>query len=324
MNRSGIKHSGDFHLKVFAQTAFLSKLGYGEELNFGFHTSGRNICSKFYLNSLSFTQNYLPVENICDPGFWSMAVTFQAHVMCVFIVWILLRFKSIGITLSVFLMMYCSALSYDTLNNLKLDQIIEAKKFNSAKEIENHARQIGTFFDGFYSRTISWSCPILMGILFAHMLPRIQRLSYSSRKIFVYFTTLLIIFLYSFLIMMTELMQNQTAFSLTMVITPVCAGLIVSIVIFIFHPKSQFISYKLSPETFPLLVHLSKISYPLYLTHWIVYIAILNTVKLTPTPDGFTTLCLIVGCSALVYMTSIWVYIFIEKPCQIIRKIYNL
>lgn len=118
-----------------------------------------------------------------------------------------------------------------------------------------------------------------------------------------------------------SLKQSYLTYSLLQTFSPVGTGLILSILIFTFHPQSRLIGYILSFETYPILVHFSRLSYPLYVTHFAVLVFVLNTVTVSSPLDKFSILCLICGCLILVYIVSVFVFIFIERPIQNIRKI---
>lgn len=164
------------------------------------------------------------------------------------------------------------------------------------------------FMDEFYVRTAVWMCPFMMGIFFAYLLPKIQRASHSQQKKNVTIAMFLITSFYAIFYMLASQNQSWSTYAILQTITLIGMGRILSLLIFIFHSQSQFIDYELSTETSPLLVHLGRISYPLYLTHYLVLVAILNGTSLTPMMDMFSVICIIIGSLCIIHFIDIFVH----------------
>lgn len=169
-----------------------------------------------------------------------------------------------------------------------------------------------------------WLCPFMMGILFAYFLPKIQQISHPRKKKSFVVTFVSIIIFYVIFFFVPVLKQKSVIYSALQTVAPIGIVLILSLLIFIFHPETRLIGYKLAVKTSPSLVHLSRISYPLYLTHYSILVAILNGASLTPILDIFSISCIIFGSFFTVYIVSILLHLFIERPVQNIRKLINV
>lgn len=178
--------------------------------------------------------------------------------------------------------------------------------------------------DEFNVRTSTWLCPFTMAILFAYFLPKLQKAPQPSQKKFLIGILLSIASFYMAFCLVINLDRSNFTRSLIQAIAPIGTGLILSMMIFIFHPGSQIMGVKLSSKTSPLLVHFSRLSYTLYLTHYAVLVAISNSTSFTPILDTFSVLCIVGGCFIIVYAVSVFLYIFVERPIQNIRKIMNI
>ena len=163
-----------------------------------------------------------------------------------------------------------------------------------------------------------------MGIVFAYFLPKIQRTSHPVQKKVVISISAVIVTFYLILTFLSAFGQNYTISSLHLAIAPIGVSLVMSLLIFIFHPQSRLIKYKLSPKTFPSLVHLSRLSYPLYLIHFPILVAVLNTTTFPAIPDVLSFLSIFSSTMLIVYLASIYLYLLIERPIQSVRKILNL
>lgn len=178
--------------------------------------------------------------------------------------------------------------------------------------------------DEFQMRTSTWLSPMIMGILFAYCLPKIQKGSSTTRKRFAIGLLVSTVGFYTIVCSIISLEQSNVTFSLLEAIAPIGAGLIFSSMIFMLHPETQLINYKLTPKTLPSLVHFSRLSYTLYITHYAVLVTITNSTSFTPMFDTFSILCISAGCLAVIYFVSVFLYIFVERPIQNIRKIIDV
>ncbi|XP_074594527.1 O-acyltransferase like protein-like [Brevipalpus obovatus] len=317
--------SPSYYFIVFAQTSFISTIGLGPKLDFGDILFERNQCSKVFWANLLYIQNFWTLNETCVFVSWTLAVTFQLYIVGVLVVWSLLRSALLGLFLAIFLMIYGSFVSFRALYDAKLDYFVGLEKnLVSVEFFRGYTRDMLFFMDEFYVRTAVWLAPFMLGILFAYFLPKFQQTLHSRQKKSVIITSFVIISFYVIFCTVAGQEQSHGIYSTLQTIAPIGMGLTLSLLIFIFHPQSQFIDYKLSSKTSPSLVHLSRISYPLYLTHYLVLVAVLNGTSLTPTLDMFSVMCIIIGSLAMVYIASIFVYIFIERPIQNIRKIINI
>lgn len=125
----------------------------------------------------------------------------------------------------------------------------------------------------------------MMGIVFAYFLPKIQGWSHLMQRKIVLIAIVLITTLYSGLIFASINMQNYMTYSFLLTICPLGVGLILSLLILIFHPQSIFVNYKLPPKTLTLLVHFSKLSYSLYLIHGPILTIVTNSIRITLVSD---------------------------------------
>ncbi|XP_074604585.1 uncharacterized protein LOC141857906 [Brevipalpus obovatus] len=320
-----LRLSPSYYLALFAHTLLISTVGLGSKIDIAALLNDRYQCYNVVWEHLLYYQNCLYITHNCNFPFWSMAVTFQLYIVGVFIVWLILRSPILGLATGTFLMVYGSALSFKIIRDAQLDYLIGLEKFSmSYSYLDGSLWNTIFFFSDFYTQTTPWLCTVVMGILFAYFLPKIQRASHSKQKKIVKITLVTSLIFYSIFGLVASLKQSHLTYSLLQTFSPVGMGLILSVLIFIFHPQSRFIDYKLSSETCPMLVHFSRLSYPLYLTHWTILVFILNTASITPLPDKFTFLCIFCGCLVLVYIVSIFLYIFIERPTENIRKIVGI
>lgn len=178
------------------------------------------------------------------------------------------------------------------------------------------------FLDVSYFKTIPWLCPVTIGIIFAYFLPKIQQASHPTKKKYVQYSGVLIVLFYLTIGFLGTRKQSQFIFSFLQAVAPIGPGLILSLLIFIFHPQSHFIQNQLTSDNYPVLVHLSRISYPLYLVHYPILLIVLNVSTFPPVPNIFTSLCIFGGTLFVIYLVSVFLYIFIERPIQSIRKIF--
>ncbi|XP_074605199.1 nose resistant to fluoxetine protein 6-like [Brevipalpus obovatus] len=323
--RAFIRLSPSYYLTMFAHTSYINTIGLGPKIDFGGVLCDRDHCSKVFWKSLLYIQNFSPTSEGCNISLWSLAVTFQLYIIGVFVVWLILRVPFIGISSAILVMIHGMAMSYKYFYDTKLVNIIgvqnEAMNFSSLKE---YGRFIVDSMDNFNVRTSIWLCPLIMGILFAYLLPKIQRAPYPSQKKCVMgILSLIASFLAIFCLIINLKISNLTA-SFLQAISPIGTGLILSLIICIFHPESKLINYKLSSKTSPLLVHISRLSYTIYLTHYAIFVTITNSTSLTPMLDTFSILCIFAGSFIIVYFVSVFLYILVERPIQNIRKIMNI
>lgn len=185
-------------------------------------------------------------------------------------------------------------------------------------------RDLEAFFNQFYIRTVPWISAVMMGIAFAYFLPMFQRASFSKQRIVVNATTLSLITYLSIVGYICTSEQSHMEYLFLQAIWPIGISVILSLLIFIFHPQSQFIDYKISPKTIPFLLHISRILYPLNLTNYILFVALLNGTQKPPMLDGFSILCIFCGYLFVIYLSTIFLYIFIESPNENIRKKFSL
>lgn len=321
-----LRLSPSYYFIVFAQTSFISTFGFGPKLDIGHILLDRNQCSQVFWTNLLYVQNHLTLNETCIFVSWTLAVTFQLYIIGVSVVWLFLRSTTIGLSVAIFSMIYGLFTSFKVLAiHGKLSHFIGLEKnIISANFFQGYIREMRYFMDEFYVRTEVWLCPFMMGILFAYFLPKIQQAPHSRQKKSVITTLFSIISFYVIFCMIASQKLSYTTYATLQAIAPIGMGLILSLLIFIFHPQSQFIEYKLSAGTSPLLVHLSRISYPIYLTHYLVLVAVLNGTSLPPMMDMFSVICIITGCLCIAYIASIFLYLFIERPIQNIRKMKNI
>ncbi|XP_074594543.1 uncharacterized protein LOC141849928 [Brevipalpus obovatus] len=318
-----LRLSPSYYFTLLAQTALISKIGLGSKIDLGGFYHDRSICSATHVENLVYFNNLFTATDMCNPVFWSLAVTFQAYVICVFIVWLLLRPPFIGKTSALLVIIYGSVMSFKALQDAELENLIKIKigTMNLDLMLE-FMRDVIKFLDVSYFKTISWLCPVTMGIIFAYFLPKIQQAQHSTKKQYVRNSCVLIAVFYLIIAFLGTREQSQLIFSSLQAAAPIGPGLILSLIIFLFHPRSHFLENQLTSETYPSLVHLSRISYPLYLIHYPILLIVLNISSFPPVLNIFTSLCIFGGTLFVIYIVSVFLYIFIERPIQSIRKIF--
>ncbi|XP_074594984.1 uncharacterized protein LOC141850302 [Brevipalpus obovatus] len=320
-----LRLSPSHYLSVFAHASFISTIGLGKELDFGGVLLHRNHCKRVLWDNLLYFQNLSTITDCCNAVTWSLAATFQLCIVGVSVVWLIMRSSFIGLIWAILLIVYGLFSSFETLREAPIDNLMGLNDNPMDMDyLRDYKRNVEFFLDKFYIQTSPWLSSVIMGILFAYFLPKIQRASHPLQEKIVKITSVLIMIFFSIFVFLACLKQSHLTYSLLQTFSPIGMGLIMSLLIFIFHPQSRFIDYKLSSETCPILVHFSRLSYPLYLTHWTVLVFILNTTPITPMMDKFSAICVIVGCLVIVYFVSILLYILVERPIQNIRKICSL
>ncbi|XP_074603278.1 uncharacterized protein LOC141856754 [Brevipalpus obovatus] len=320
-----IRLSPSYYFAAIFQSLFASKFGFGSNLSFGYFYIDRSVCSKFYFEIFSYFYNHLSYKNLCLPAFWSQSVTLQLYLLGAFLVWLLLRSSFSGLTSIVFMMIYGFVLSHQIFSNLHINfPLGPSENLNRSENFMRLERDTRVLFEDFYTSTPAWSSSIMMGIIFAYTLPRIQKASHHLQKRIFLSTSVIIIIFYSILCGVNISMLSYTAYSLVIAICPLGIALILSLLIFIFHPQSNFLKYKLSSKTSPFLVHFSRLSYPLYLIHWSVITIVFNPFPFLPIQDAFSAISSFCGLLLITYIASILLYIFIERPVQNIRKKLNV
>lgn len=188
----------------------------------------------------------------------------------------------------------------------------------------NFHRDLEAFFLQFYIQTLPWICPVMLGIIFAYFLPKFQQASYPDQRKIMNTTISSLITCLPIIGYMYISEKSPMKYLVLQTIWPVGISVLLSILIVLFHPKSLLISYKITPKTNQFLWHISRISYQLYLVHYILFIAFLNA---TPSPGILNPLsffCIFLGYLSLIYLATIFLHIFIESPSKNIRKIFNL
>ncbi|XP_074594808.1 regulator of hypoxia-inducible factor 1-like [Brevipalpus obovatus] len=320
-----LRMSPSYYFVIFVQTSYISLIGLGPKHDYAGPLLNKNRCSQVFWNSLLYIQNFSSMTESCVFVSWSLAATLQLYIVSVFVVWILMRLSFVGLILVVFSMIWGFFITFKTLHDANLGHLFGLEQNSiSVNFFKEYLRDLQSYIDEIYTQTAMWLSPFMMGILFAYVLPKIQQISHPQKKKSVVITFFLIIAFYTIFCSILCLKQNDLTYPALQTVAPVGITLILSLLIFIFHPESRLIGYKLTSKTAPFLVHLSRISYPLYLIHYSILVMILNGTSLTPTLDMFSMLCIIFGSFFTVYIASILLYLFIEAPIQNIRKIMNI